>query len=144
MEPIAGIIGGDGSHSTGSSYTTTYTGVAPAVNLVNVRVLNAQGAGTDAAVMSAINRAIQFKSKYNIRVINLSLGRRVYETFAQDPLCQAVEAGWNAGIFVVVAAGNEGRNNLAGTSGYGTIAAPGNDPSVLTAGAPPWPACSRW
>jgi serine protease AprX len=36
---------------------------------------------------------------------------------------------------VVVAAGNEGRNNSKNTSGYGTITAPGNDPYVITAGA---------
>lgn len=36
---------------------------------------------------------------------------------------------------VVVAAGNDGRNNSAGTFGYGTITAPGNDPYVITVGA---------
>jgi hypothetical protein len=36
---------------------------------------------------------------------------------------------------VVVAAGNQGRNNSLGTQGYGTIQAPGNDPYVITVGA---------
>ena len=36
---------------------------------------------------------------------------------------------------VVVAAGNEGRDNSAGNQGYGTITAPGNDPCVITVGA---------
>jgi hypothetical protein len=54
--------------------------------------------------------------------------RGVYESYQQDPRCQAVEQAWNAGIVVVVAAGNDGRDNSAGTSGYGTITAPGNDP----------------
>ena len=36
---------------------------------------------------------------------------------------------------VVVAAGNDGRDNTAGTYGYGTITAPGNDPYVITVGA---------
>ena len=76
------------------------------------------------------------KAQYNIRVINLSLGRPVYESAAQDPLCQAVEAAWKAGIVVVVAAGNDGRDNDAGTSGYGTINAPGNATLyVITVGA---------
>src|SRR5947209_7597313 len=52
-----------------------------------------------------------------------------------DPLCQAVEAAWKAGIVVVVAAGNYGRDNSMLTQGYGTIAAPGNDPYVITVGA---------
>ena len=85
--------------------------------------------------MRQINRAIQLKSQYNIRVINLSLGRPVFESYTIDPLCQAAEAAWQAGIVVVVAAGNEGRNNTANTNGYGTITAPGNDPYVITVGA---------
>ena len=36
---------------------------------------------------------------------------------------------------MVVAAGNYGRDNDAGTNGYGTITAPGNDPYVITVGA---------
>ena len=36
---------------------------------------------------------------------------------------------------VVVAAGNEGRNNSVGNQGYGTITAPGNNPWVITVGA---------
>ena len=72
---------------------------------------------------------------YNIRVINLSLGRPVTTSYISDPLCQAVEAAWKAGIVVVVAAGNDGRDNSKGTQGYGTINAPGNDPYVITVGA---------
>jgi Subtilase family len=48
-------------------------------------------------------------------------------------LCQAVEAAWKAGIVVVVAAGNDGRDTSV--NGYGTITAPGNDPYVITVGA---------
>ena len=57
------------------------------------------------------------------------------ESYQTDPLCQAVEQAWNAGIVVVVAAGNYGRDNPATTNGYGTITAPGNDPYVITVGA---------
>jgi hypothetical protein len=35
---------------------------------------------------------------------------------------------------VVVAAGNQGRDNSFGTNGYGTIQASGNDPYVITVG----------
>jgi len=68
-------------------------------------------------------------------VINLSLGRPVVESYTLDPLCQAVEAAWKAGIVVVAAAGNDGRDNTFNTNGYGTIGAPGNDPFVITVGA---------
>src|SRR6202007_2860195 len=68
-------------------------------------------------------------------VINLSLGRGIAVSYTQDPLCQAVEAAWNSGILVVVAAGNYGRLSIYGSNGFGTVTAPGNDPYVLTVGA---------
>jgi len=132
---VAGIIAGAGWFSTGSNFTHTFKGIAPNANIINLRVLDQNGAGTDSSVIAAIQTAINLKSTYNIRVINLSLGRQVYESYQLDPLCQAVEAAWNAGIVVLAAAGNQGRNNTAGTEGYGTIAAPGNDPYVITVGA---------
>jgi serine protease AprX len=109
--------------------------VAPNANIINLRVLDANGSGTDSQVIAAIQRAIQLKTTYNIRVINLSLGRSVFESYTLDPVCQAVEAAWKSGIVVVVAAGNGGRNNDYGTQGYAMIQAPGNDPNVITVGA---------
>src|SRR5581483_2218532 len=132
---VAGIIAGNGQASGGKSNPSRIYGVAPNVKLVNLKVLDANGSGQDSYVIAAIQRAIALKNVYGIRVINLSLGRPVFESFTQDPLCQAVEAAWNAGIVVVVAAGNQGRNNDYGTQGYSMIAAPGNDPSVITVGA---------
>lgn len=46
-----------------------------------------------------------------------------------------MEKAWKAGIVVVVAAGNEGRNNSFGNDGYATIMSPANDPYVITIGA---------
>jgi serine protease AprX len=132
---IAGIIAGNGAASTGPTDFYTFQGIAPNVNLLNLRVLDANGEGTDSEVIAAIQTAIQLQSTYNIRVINLSMGRPVLETYALDPLCQAVEQAWQSGIVVVVAAGNYGRDNNAGTNGYGTITAPGNDPYAITVGA---------
>ena len=127
---VAGIIAGNGSASNGNIF-----GMAPKSSIINLRVLDANGAGTDSQVIAAIQRAIQLKGQYNIRVINLSLGRGVYESYKLDPLCQAVEQAYQAGIVVVAAAGNKGRDNSWGENGYGTISAPANDPYVLTVGA---------
>ena len=130
---IAGLIAGDGASSKGSKYSRTFEGIAPGANLINLRVLDQNGAGTDSAVIAAIAQAITLKGLFNIRVINLSLGRPVYESYKLDPVCQAVEAAWKNGIVVVVAAGNDGRYQP--TNGYATINSPGNDPYVLTVGA---------
>ena len=127
---VAGIIAGNGANSGGQ-----YAGVAPGATLIDLRALDANGAGTDSSVIAAIQQAIALKNTYNIRVINLSLGRGIPVSYTQDPLCQAVEAAWQHGIVVVVAAGNYGRLNVNGSNGFGTITAPGNDPYVITVGA---------
>ncbi len=130
---IAGLIAGNGSSSQGSKYSRTFQGIAPQASIINLRVLDQNGMGTDSAVIAAINTAIQLKPQFNIRVINLSMGRPVYESYKLDPLCHAVEAAWKAGIVVVVAAGNNGRYQP--TNGYGTVTSPANDPYVITVGA---------
>src|SRR5216683_4712498 len=134
-EHVAGIIAGSGKSSNYSTYTRAFKGIAPNANLINLRVLDQNGQGTDSGVISAIQVAISVQNKYHIRVMNLSLGRQVFESYTLDPLCQAVEAAWKAGIVVVAAAGNYGRDNSMGTSGYATITSPGNDPYVITVGA---------
>ncbi len=133
---VSGIIGGNGTASgSGSGYAQPIVGMAPNVNIINLRVLDQNGAGTDSQVIAAIQRAIALKTQYNIRVINLSLGRPVFESYTVDPLDQAVEQAWAAGIVVVVAAGNDGRDNSMGTRGFATIGSPGNDPAVITVAA---------
>jgi serine protease AprX len=127
---VAGIIGGNGYLSGGQ-----YEGVAPGVTLVDLRALDENGAGTDSTVIAAIQEAITLQNTYNIRIINLSLGRGIAESYTLDPLCQAVESAWKSGIVVVVAAGNYGRLAVDGSNGFGTITAPGNDPYVITVGA---------
>ena len=106
---VAGIIGGNGANSHCATCTRDSAGMAPGVNLLNFRVLDQYGCDHDSTVIQAIDYAISLKDTYNIRVINLSLGRPVFESYTVDPLCQAVEAAWKAGIVVVVAAGNDGR-----------------------------------
>jgi len=132
---VASILAGVGTFST--SYVNQWNifpfyavhGVAPGAHIVSERVLDNTGAGSDSSVIAAIDWAIANKAQYNIRVINLSLGRPFTTSYQKDPLCQAAEAAWKAGIVVVVAAGNYGRD------GYGTVTAPGNDPLVITVGA---------
>jgi serine protease AprX len=141
---VAGIIAGNGSSSEGSNYYRTFYGIATNVNLVNVRVLDANGQANVSTVIQGIEWVINNRASHNIRVINLSLGHPVGESYTTDPLCQAVERAWNAGIVVVTAAGNSGRKNATTSSnldndGYGTawgsIDCPSNDPHVITVGA---------
>ena len=132
---VSGLIAGDGAESTGNQFFRTFYGAAPGANIINLRALDQNGMGTDSSVIAAIETAIALQPYFNIRVINLSLGRPILESYKVDPLCQAVEKAWQAGIVVVVAAGNDGRDLSLNPEGYGTIEAPGNDPYVITVGA---------
>ena len=135
---VASIIGGDGE-GTSDLVTAKYRGMATGVDLVNLRVLDDNGSGKESYVVAALQWILTNKqdktNNLNIRVINLSLGRPVFESYKLDPLCLAVEAAWKAGITVVVAAGNDGRYDNGRNKGYGTITSPGNDPYVITVGA---------
>src|SRR5579864_4142104 len=126
---VAGIVAGNGKSSTGAGFTTTFKGVAPNANIIDLEVLDENGITTDSLVIRAIDRAIDLKDQYNIRVLNLSLGRPIYESSQIDPLCQAVKAAWQSGIVVVTSAGNLGRNS------YASILSPGNSPYAITVGA---------
>jgi serine protease AprX len=125
---VAGIAAGNGSSSSMPGTLHLLKGIAPNANLLDLRVLDLNGASTDSIVIAAIQQAVKLKNQYNVRVINLSVGRQIFESCAQDPLCQAVEAAWKNGIVVVTAAGNLGRN------GYATITSPGNSPHAITVG----------
>ena len=122
---VAGIIGGDGTASGGE-----HTGIAPGVNLVNVRVSNDLGMTYTSDVVDGMQWLYDNKDAHNIRVVNLSVNSTVPESYHTSPLSAACEILWFNGIVVVVAAGNNGT-----TSGPSTLYPPANDPFVITVGA---------
>ncbi len=130
---VAGIIAGN---TTAAKYVTTAFagGTAPAVKLVDVRVLGSTGVGYTSDVIAGIDWAVANRSKYGIRVINLSLGHAVSEPAAIDPLCQAVARAVNAGVVVIASAGNYGVTST-GAPVLGGISSPGNSPYAITVGA---------
>jgi serine protease AprX len=126
---VAGIIAGNGQDSFGAR-----AGIAPAAHLVGLKVLDDHGAGVISDVIAALDWVVANKSAYNIRVVNLSVGAAVTESYMTDPLTLAAKRVVDAGIVVVTAAGNLGKN-AQGHIQYGGITAPGNAPWVLTVGA---------
>ena len=124
------IAGNQGLLST----TKMYRGVASGTSLINLRVLGADGSGLASDVVEAIDWAIDHQRAYNIRVINLSLGAPVLQSYRDDPVCAAVERAVRAGILVVTAAGNHGQTP-DGKTMAGGITSPGNSPFSLTVGA---------
>ena len=77
---VAGIIGGDGTDSAGA-----YAGLAPGASLLSLKVLDASGRGTISTAIQAIDYVIANRTRHNIRVINLSVGAAVTESFFTDP-----------------------------------------------------------
>src|SRR5688500_18871759 len=69
-----------------------------------------------------------------MRVVNISLGAGVFESYNTDPLTVAAKRAVDVGIVVVAAACNYGKSK-DGTTQYGVLGAPGNAPWVLTVGA---------
>jgi serine protease AprX len=127
---VAGTIAGNGYDSTSGDKS----GIAPDASLVVLKVLDAQGKGTISNIIAALNWIAANANSYNVRVVNLSVGAGVYESYWTDPLTLAAKAITDKGIVVVAAAGNMGKNEL-GQLQWGGITAPGNAPWVLTVGA---------
>jgi serine protease AprX len=118
---VAGIIGGNGRNLAGA-----YIGVAPKVNQINVKVSDEVGAANASNVVAGLQWINDNKTRYNIKVVNLSLNSSVAESYHTNPLDAAVEILWFNKITVVVSSGNIGKNALF---------PPANDPFVITVGA---------
>ncbi|MGH3499971.1 MAG: S8 family serine peptidase, partial [Nocardioidaceae bacterium] len=117
---VASTIGGSGAASDGK-----YKGVAPGVDLMNVKVLGDSGSGTTSEMIDGMEWAAQ----HDADVVNLSLGVRGSYTDGTDPGSQAVNALTEQyGTLFVIAAGNDGPN-------ASTITTPGTADKALTVGA---------
>ncbi len=97
-------------------------------------MLDDRGRGVISDVIAALDWVVTNKTAYNVRVVNLSVGAAVTESLNTDPLTLAARRAVDAGIVVVTAAGNLGKN-ADGQAQYSGITAPANAPWVLTVGA---------
>jgi serine protease AprX len=126
---VAGIIAGDGFDSSSAR-----AGIAPGVHLIVLKALDGSGRGYISDVIAALEYVVDNRTALNIRIVNLSIATGVYESFHTDPLTLAAKRVVDAGVVVIAASGNRGRNPN-GHDAYGGITAPGNAPWVLTVGA---------
>ena len=120
---LAGIIAGR------DDADTQFSGMAPGARIVNLKVADSSGAVDVSQVIAAIDWTVQHRhdNDMNIRVITLAYGTDGTQPYQIDPLSDAVERAWEAGIVVVVAAGNDG--NAA------PLRNPAVDPFVIAVGA---------
>src|SRR5260221_308146 len=61
---VAGIVAGNGASSN-----SVVRGIAPGVNLIDLRVLDGQGMSSDSVILAALDRVVKLKQQYNIRVV---------------------------------------------------------------------------
>jgi serine protease AprX len=101
--------------------------MAPQCRLVHLKVLDRFGHGQVTDLLTGIDWVIRNQVRYQIRIMNISAGAST-EDAESLRLVDAVERAWDAGLTVVVAAGNMG-------PGKGTITIPGNSRKVITVGA---------
>lgn len=126
---VAGILAGNGRASEG-----IYAGMAPEAELLIAKVLDKNGDGDVDKVVRGIEWILSVKEQFRVRIVNISVGTQPELACEQKRrLLNAVEQLWDAGLVVVVSAGNYG-------PGPGTVAVPGNSRKVITAGVPDMPA----
>ncbi len=120
---IAGDAAGNGWSSKGK-----YRGPAPEAGIVGVKVLDINGDGYDSTIIKGIEWCIAEKKRLKLRILSMSFGGPVNTSCKDDLLCQAVDKAVQAGLTVVIAAGNSG-------PGRKTIESPGINPAAITVGA---------
>ena len=128
---VAGIIAGrtpGADPAQADDHPEWFMGVAPDAGLVSVKVADNTGAADISQVIAGVDWVVEHADELDIRVLNLSYTSRSPLDYESDPLTFALERAWNAGLVVVVAAGNDGW-------GARGLASPANDPYVIAAGA---------
>jgi serine protease AprX len=101
-----------------------YRGIAYKSELVLIKA-SQNGHITEENIARGINWVIKNRERYNIRVLNISLGGDEDVPCSRSIIDQAAEEAIQKGIVVIVAAGNSGdRHSIP----------PANSPSVITVG----------
>jgi serine protease AprX len=128
---MAGIIAGrtPGSDpALAAKHPEWFMGVAPDAGIISVKVGDNTGSADISQVIAGVDWAIDHAEQYNIKVINLSYASGSALPYQTDPLPFTLERAWKAGIVVVVAAGNDGRDSHS-------LSSPAVDPYVIAVGA---------
>ena len=118
---VTGIVCGNGYASGGK-----YQGIAPESHIIAVKILDRYGQGNSAQAISGLRWIMDNATKYNIKVVNLSIGTN--DRKINVPLMEAVNRLWSKGITVVAAAGNPDSRRHFQPS-------PAISPRIITVGA---------
>ena len=104
----------------------TYDGVLPDADILCLKTMNSEGKGSTSDITAAVRYATDYHQNHSgPTVVSMSLG----SPFWNDALRDAVQDARDAGVLVVVAAGNSAQLRSPG------IASPGDVADVITVGA---------
>jgi serine protease AprX len=118
---------GHGTHVCGIIGGKRY-GIAPECKMIVLKVLDATGNGSVEHSMRAFRWMVENREKYNIRVVNISMGMQANSNeIGEKRILSAVETLWDMGIVVIAAAGNLG-------PAPGSITIPGVHRKIITVG----------
>jgi len=121
---VAGTAAGKGDYNNNGVYEPQLGevwGVAPDAQILAYKALDSSGSGSWSGIMSAIEQAVNDGAD----IISMSLGG---SGNPDDPISTAVDNAVDAGVSVVVSAGNSGPS-------LGTVGSPGTARKAITVGA---------
>lgn len=119
---------GHGTHVCGVIAGKNF-GIAPACNLIVLKVLDETGNGDIMHSLRGIRWILENQEKYNIRVVNISMGMKAGSNKVGElRIMRGVELLWDMGMVVIAAAGNLGPKE-------GTITIPGLHKKIITVGS---------
>jgi len=124
----AGIAMGDGGATDNDDDgEPDFMGTAPGALLVDVKISSDLGGNVGGPLIEGMDWCVENKDEYDIRVLSISVGTTA-NSDGQDATSRAANEAVDAGLVLVVAAGNDGPNN----NGFG---APAAADKVITVGA---------
>jgi serine protease AprX len=116
------VAAGNGSLSNGF-----YRGIAPAANVVLVKLAKT-GRITEQNILEGLEWVLNNRTRFNIRVVNISAGGDFEQSYLHDSLSETVENCVRQGLTVVCAVGN------AGHLPHHPIYPPASSPSCIAVG----------
>ena len=114
------------SIAAGWNPLTGFAGVAPGAGIYALNV-SRRGVAYTSDVLEGLEQILAVRGAGRPRVLVLALTEPAPSSYKANALTAMLEKIWNAGIVVVVAAGNSGKDSA--------LYAPANDPFVISVGA---------
>jgi serine protease AprX len=116
------VAAGNGFLSNG-----LYRGIAPEADLVLIKI-GKSGRIPEKNIEAGLEWVLRNRSRFNIRVVNISAGGDFEQAYLKNSLCQMVEEAAAFGVIVVCAVGN------AGLAPGHPVLPPASAPSAISVG----------